>query len=298
MPRAGHAWFALIIGLVFTLLGGVPLIFGLWSYTWNQADGVVTYSKPYNYARWYEVDLRYKYTYQGREYSGDTYRYRFVMDRLESSEVDRVQARYPVGEKVRVAVNPWQPAQSVLEAGVEWNDFVWPPIGIFFLVFAFRIDRRRAPAEKTAIKRRFSTATVLCVIGAGLVLYGVNTLATAWRSSQWPVIDGKVFHSVARGAPGGHEVQLWYEYHVQGTRYVSDGYRVGGNISSFEQVAREAVARYPAGRVVKVYYNPGNPGDAILQPGVWYGNFVLPGVGIVLLICAWVAKKLAAAMRH
>lgn len=296
MPRSGHAWFALIIGLIFTLLGGVPLLFGLWSYTWQQADGVITYSKPYNFARWYEVDLRYKYTYQGQEYAGDRYRYRFIMDRLEGSDVDRVQARYPVGEKVLIAVNPLYPAQSVLEAGVEWTDFVWPPIGIFFLFFAFRIDRKRQPSQQQGRKRWFSTAQILFVIGAGLFLYGANTLATAWRSPSWPIADGKIFHSSTRVAPGGHRAQLWYEYHVNGTRYVAENFRVGGNTSPFEDVAKGAAARYPNGRAVKVYYNPNYPSEAVLDPGVWYGNFVFPAVGIVLLLSAWVAKRLAEAV--
>jgi len=50
------------------------------------------------------------------------------------------------------------------------------------------------------------------------------------------------------------------------------------------------------GRVVTVYYNPANPGEALLEPGVWYGNFILPGIGIVLLCIAWLAKKFAEAV--
>lgn len=296
MPRSGHAWFALVIGLVFTLLGGVPLVLGLWSYTWTPANAVIVYSQPYHFARWYEVDVRYKYTYQGREHSGDTYRYRFVMDRLDSSDVDRVQARYPVGEKVRVSVNPMRPTQSVLEAGVEWNDFVWPPIGVFFIFLAFRIDRKRQPAEQQGRQRRFGTAQILLIIGLGIFLYGANTLVTAWRSVTWPTTDGKISYSALHR--GRTVTQLWYEYHVQGVRYVAENYRVGGNATPFEDVATAAAQRYPAGRVVKVFYNPNDPSEAVLEPGAWYGNFVFPVMGLLILFGAWVTKKLAAALRR
>lgn len=293
MPRSGHAWFAFLIGLFILLFSSVPLIFGLWSYTWQQADGVVTYSKPYSFGHSSHVDIRYKYNYRGQEYSGDRYRFHFIIDRPDGSQVNNIQARYPVGEKVRVAVNPWRPAQSVLQAGVEWMDFVWPPVSLLFFIAASRMDRKQQPAEQQVRKRRFSTATVLFLIGTGLILYGGNTLATAWRSSSWPTTEGKITYSALRseGAPG-----LWYEYRVQGTRYVAEFYRVGGNATPFASVAKAASERYPEGRAVKVYYNPNDPSEAVLEPGVWYGNFIFPVVGIGLLLAAWVAKKLTAVL--
>lgn len=292
MPRSGSAWFAFLLGVFIILFSGVPLIFGLWSYTWPQADGVVTYSKPYYYRGFgHVVDLHYKYNYQGREYAGDRYRYRFVMERAEGHEVDNVHGRYPLGEKLRVTVNPGHPSQSVLEAGVELRDLIWPPLGLLFFFAAFRIDRKRQPAVQPIQKRRFSTAKVLFVIGAGLILYGANTLVTAWRSSNWPTAEGKITYSSLRSQsfPG-----LWYEYSVQGARYVAEHHRVGGNATPFTSVAKAASERYPEGRAVKVYYNPNDPSQAVLEPGVWYGNLVFPLVGLIVLGSAWVAKKLAA----
>lgn len=293
MPRSGAAWFASFIGLFIVLFSGVPLIFGLWSYTWPRADGVVTYSKPYNFARWYEVDVRFKYNHQGQEYSGNRYRYRFVVDRPDGHEVDSIHGRYPVGEKIRVAVNPWSPGRSVLVAGVEWTDFIWPLLSLLFFIAASRIDRKQQPAEQQVRKRRFSTATVLFVIGAGLLLYGANTLATAWRSSSWPTTEGIITYSSLRGHSASG---LWYEYHVQGTRYLAAHYRVGGNATPFSSVAKAASERFPEGRAVKVYYNPNDPSEAVLEPGAWYGNFVFPVVGLIVLLGAWVAKKVAAAI--
>ncbi|MFC1975842.1 DUF3592 domain-containing protein [Chloroflexota bacterium] len=49
--------------------------------------------------------------------------------------------------------------------------------------------------------------------------------------------------------------------------------------------------RYPVGKHVKVYHDPGNPGIAVLEPGIPNNNggfwlvliFVVMGVGMILL---------------
>lgn len=87
---------------------------GLWSLAWPTNDGVITYSAPYRGFRIYQVDIRYQYNYGGRNYSGDIYRFAFALDRMQGRQVDSVQARYRVGERVRVGVNPWNPVRSVL----------------------------------------------------------------------------------------------------------------------------------------------------------------------------------------
>jgi hypothetical protein len=40
--------------------------------------------------------------------------------------------------------------------------------------------------------------------------------------------------------------------------------------------------------------NPSNASEAVLEPGVWYGNFILPG--LVILAVAWLAKRYADAV--
>jgi hypothetical protein len=219
-----------------------------------------------------------------------------------------------VGEKVQVAVNPTNPAQAVLEPGVDVSSFMWPAPGIAFMWGSLLPDRKRGrkhsrstiAAEtntnskvgtevnaQATTKSRYRTAKVFFIIGTLILLYGANTLYTGWRSPHWPTTDGKILYSATRNAGRNYGAQLWYEYYVQGTRYVAEDYRVGGNSSPFQDVARAAVIRYPVGGAVKVYYDPANPSKAVLEPGLWYGNFILPALGIALLGCAFLAKKLS-----
>ena len=66
-------------------------------------------------------------------------------------------------------------------------------------------------------------------------------------TTSWPSANGKILYS--RAQSGQHyETLLWYEYRVDGRRYVASNYRNGGNATPFRGVAQEAAKRYPAGR--------------------------------------------------
>jgi hypothetical protein len=45
-----------------------------------------------------------------------------------------------------------------------------------------------------------------------------------------------------------------------------------------------------------VCYDPADPQRALLEPGVWWGNFVLPAIALLVLGVAWVAMKYARAV--
>ena len=45
-----------------------------------------------------------------------------------------------------------------------------------------------------------------------------------------------------------------------------------------------------------MYYNPRDPEDALLEPGIWWGNFVAPGFAALIFGAAWVAKRYAEIM--
>ena len=107
--------------------------------------------------------------------------------------------------------------------------------------------------------------------------------------------EGRIVYSHARGTRRP-ETLLWYEYWVGKQRYLASQYRNGGNGTPFLEVAESAAKRYPVGRSVSVYYDPGDPQIALLEPGLWWGNFVAPVFALLLLGAAWVAKRYAEIM--
>jgi hypothetical protein len=229
---------------------------GTLSLFWPKVPGSIVYFSPEQGFRKYQVDVRYKYAYQGSEYRGNLYRFQFVFNRVRIRNwlVDSIQARYPVGESVQVAVNPWNPSESVLEPGPELDSLLAVAVGLLLMLAGLADARKERPKQP----RRSKTATALVVIGSLVLLYGLPTLCRGWSSLNWPTADGKVLSSTARSTGRNHLTLLWYEYYVQQTRYVGSEYRVGGNGTPFKDVAVAAAARYPVGRSVNRTRHPGN----------------------------------------
>ncbi len=101
--------------------------------------------------------------------------------------------------------------------------------------------------------------------GTGLIALALWLRARAAQSRQWPSVEGTVLESRVDAAHLEFmKPVLRYQYTVDGCRYV--GFRVA---FSGYGVSRQAMARliepYPAGRPVRVYYDPGNPASAVLD---------------------------------
>lgn len=99
-------------------------------------------------------------------------------------------------------------------------------------------------------------------------------------ATDYPSVRGRVTHSEVtshRGSKGGriYRVKIEYGYRVgerdlQGQRF---RYREVG--SSDSQWAKAAVAAYPVGGETRVFYNPKDPADSLLSPGVDGGDLMV-----------------------
>ena len=92
-----------------------------------------------NAGRWWEPEVAYEYKIHGRVYRSNAVRY--MMPLLYHEEAARdIQAAYPQDARATAAVNPANPAQSVLEpgipAGMWWRAllplFAWTLAGYIF----------------------------------------------------------------------------------------------------------------------------------------------------------------------
>lgn len=75
-----------------------------------------------------------------------------------------------------------------------------------------------------------------------------------------------------------------YEYVVAATTHTSDKVTFGDFSSSDSSHARGILERYPKGSRVTVYYDPADPGTAVLEPGATGTNYILLAGGSALLL--------------
>jgi uncharacterized protein DUF3592 len=141
----------------------------------------------------------------------------------------------------------------------------------------------------------FRALPLACWIGGALLLYfGLRNLLWARESTSWPTAKGTIVSSDV------HEDREWdnntgrerksYGAQVHYT-YVVDGKTIEGTRVAFGDYASEnsehaqgIVDRYPRGKDVTVYYQPEDPSEGLLEPGLLAQAWVLPGLGLGVLI--------------
>jgi hypothetical protein len=119
-------------------------------------------------------------------------------------------------------------------------------------------------------------------VGTAILAWGIGQLRLARASRDWPRVEGRVTSSYIEDNRRWGTARVEYAYSVAGSRYTSrqisfDLFNGPGGYGR----ARSIVARYPVRRKVLVYYAPGRPATAIVEPEV-YSPFFMP-----LVLAAW-----------
>lgn len=111
-----------------------------------------------------------------------------------------------------------------------------------------------------------------------LVCFGVLALK-GQATSGWPSVEGTIIESYlektrrAGGRAGVPSQIVWrptfkYEYEVQGNKHIGERRAIHPDEDYKRQSAAQHVAdQYPVGARVRVYYDPANPSEAVLEVG-------------------------------
>lgn len=99
-------------------------------------------------------------------------------------------------------------------------------------------------------------------------------VGAAWnsmRAESYPTVQGVVIHSDVEVNHGDdattYGVDVKYRYEVGRRQYIGEQYRYG-DMASNDDYAKRIVRSLPVESIVTVYYNPDDPSDAVLKPGV------------------------------
>lgn len=111
------------------------------------------------------------------------------------------------------------------------------------------------------------TTLVLCFdafVGYGMVK---AVLAQSYPETRGEVVHSELErHSGEDGYTYGADIHFTYE--VEGQRFTNEEYAYGAWNNSDSSGARKMLRKYPVGKTVRVYYNPSDPSDAVLERGV------------------------------
>jgi hypothetical protein len=107
---------------------------------------------------------------------------------------------------------------------------------------------------------------ICLLVGASAGIFFVYTLMRAKQLSKWIVTQGTVLESKLR--PVGYdsfEPFVAFEYQVRGKAYKHDTDKKFNYIYEDERYAMKKLKAFQVGKPVKVYFDPKNPQDSVLE---------------------------------
>jgi hypothetical protein len=132
----------------------------------------------------------------------------------------------------------------------------------------------------------------------GLILIGwtISQFVKLRTSHSWPSTMGYVVESkivtedYRRGGNYKLKPMVRYKYTVQGQNYISN--RISINDISYDDptVPQQIIDKYPFNKQIKIYYNPSDPQDAVLEfdmNGIYY-EF---GLGLMLIVLGFFLNR-------
>ena len=106
-----------------------------------------------------------------------------------------------------------------------------------------------------------------------------------------PTVEGVVVKSAIEKSiidhRRGYDINVTYEYHVDGKKYLSDRICCG---ESSNESSKEIVDTYPIGTKVTVYYRENNPRNSVIEPRLGRSGPVLAyGFGFLFILSLFIS---------
>jgi len=110
---------------------------------------------------------------------------------------------------------------------------------------------------------------VICVVaGVALIAYSLFQRSRLRASGSWVPITATIAKAElltsATTDSAEHRISVAYEYVANGVRYTGERIGFGPRTYLRKKRAQVELERYPVGCTVTAYFNPENPGEAVL----------------------------------
>ena len=121
---------------------------------------------------------------------------------------------------------------------------------------------------------------LLCVLGGGVGTYylGILKVKSLYEAERWPNVQGRVLSSRIIESSGDDSTTyrgyVAYSYTVDGREFKNDQVAFMSVSSSCYSCARKIVRDHPQGGSVRVFFNPENPAESVLDRN-WRWSYLL-----------------------
>ena len=126
-------------------------------------------------------------------------------------------------------------------------------------------------------------------IGLGTLVYGLRIMALGvasrgWRATTARIIDAETQRRITLG-PSVFATRVRYEYDVAGTAYTGSTAYFGDRLWQSGASSLDArMNRLRREGAVPVYFDPGDPGRSVLEPGVHWQALAVVSMGLVVVL--------------
>lgn len=120
---------------------------------------------------------------------------------------------------------------------------------------------------------------------AGLLttLWGWSIIVKGRKTLRWPATEGVIEQSAPAADADDLLPHILFSYTVVGQTYRRE-LEFPGGISPVPEFAASYAGKFPAGAKVQVYYDPGHPERATLEPGPARGDWMIFALGLVATV--------------
>ena len=116
------------------------------------------------------------------------------------------------------------------------------------------------------------TGIFTCTWGWRIIMQGRKTL-------QWPTTQGVIDTSSLSSASDDLLPHITYCYTVKEESY-HNTLKFSKDITPTQEFAKSYLDKFPTGQQVQVYYDPSDPLNATLEPGMGRGDWLVFAIGL------------------
>jgi len=116
---------------------------------------------------------------------------------------------------------------------------------------------------------------------AGIIttLWGWSVIVKARKSASWPSVAGKIVRSETEAENDNMLPDIRFSYTIDGKDY-QKLIEFPASTTPTQEFSKDYTKRFPQGADVKVFYNPDNHQQAILEPGQQPGDWMILAFGL------------------